>query len=851
MADSNAGRRVSRLAGLRTRMVRVACASLIFAGLSAMTDVFPVAADEHTSRVVSESFTRIVGGTEVRKGAWPWQVAVLLLPQGDNAADQRWCGGTVIAPRWVLSAAHCFDSGEMPTDFQVLVGTHDLKRGGRRIDVNEILSHENYSSGTATNDIALLRLARPAEVPAVGLREAARISDLAKPRTAATAIGWGRLQSRVRVRCESGEKDGAPRCRLPGGGRGHVVFEKRDDPSTDAAEVFTSRLMQVSLPLVSEASCRAAYPDKTIDRRQLCAGFPEGGKDTCQGDSGGPLVVRDGDDWVQAGVVSWGYGCAAAGFYGVYTNVGVYADWIEAKTGLTIAASTQAPEEAPSAEESTTTAQTPEKPPAATDPSQETSPAETASAPRGDRALLIGINRYADNNFTDLQGAVRDAHNMRRLLIRHLGYTSDQVRVLTDRDATRDGIIAGVRDWLLKGTRPGARAMLYFAGHGYFQPDDNGDEQDGYDEVLVPHDARLVSDEGRPMKIANLIRDDEVGALLDELENRRVQLIVDSCHSGTMTRSLAPPAADPRYARTLGLAADKSGTRSLTDNAFSRSTAMARQRDTGFVEVEGDVTAWMAVSSLQLALEDRDSPEPQGVFTSRYVDGIAELRADRDGDGRVVHAELLDYVRKESAAYCERYPGDCGAGLTPILEGPRDLLVTDVVTGEPVSGTATADGTLGHDNQAAVQLTIKPSARVRIGQEVTYLVTSGRTGHLLIVDVAADGTVTQLFPNVHSERAGTGAAIAPGRAIEIPNAYYGFRLVAGPPTGRGTLFAIVTEDPVSLDDLLGPNRDLRPVADAEAWLIALGERLRQPWLGEDGTREARWSATRVPYEIVP
>ena len=128
----------------------------------------------------------------------------------------------------------------------------------------------------------------------------------------------------------------------------------------------------------------------------------------------------------------------------------------------------------------------------------------------------------------------------------------------------------------------------------------------------------------------------------------------------------------------------------------------------------------------------------------------------------------------------------------------------DVVTGETVSGTsAAADGTLGHDNQAGVHLEIRPSSKVRIGEAVTYRVESGRAGHLLIVDVAADGTVTQLFPNEYSEQAGRGAAIAPGRAIEIPNAYYGFRLVAGPPTGRGTLFAIVTEDPVSLDDLLG------------------------------------------------
>ena len=90
MTEPNAGRRMTRPTDLRAWMVRLACASLISAGLSAMTDVTPAAADEHTSRAASEDFTRIVGGTEARKGAWPWQVALVLSGgEGDERAGQR------------------------------------------------------------------------------------------------------------------------------------------------------------------------------------------------------------------------------------------------------------------------------------------------------------------------------------------------------------------------------------------------------------------------------------------------------------------------------------------------------------------------------------------------------------------------------------------------------------------------------------------------------------------------------------------------------------------------------------------------------------------------------------------
>ena len=499
---------------------------------------------------------------------------------------------------------------------------------------------------------------------------------------------------------------------------------------------------------------------------------------------------------------------------------GAFAAWIEAHTGLPLQASSPPP-----------------------------SASQGTPAAPGDRALVVGINRYLEPAFPDLQGAVRDAQNVRSLLTGHLGFAADQIRLLIDEQATRDNILAGLRDWLAAGSRPGARVLLYFAGHGYFQVDADGDESDGYDEALVPHDARLLSSDSQPMRVSNLILDDEVGAHLAALPGRLVHVIVDACHAGTMTRSLSLAAADPGHVRTIGLGIPgRAASRALA----SRAAAVSRQREAGFTDTGGKVISWAAVSPLQLALEDREASEPQGVFTDRFVRGIAERRADRNADGRVVYAELLDYVREESAAYCSRHRRDCEAGLTPLLEGPRDLLRRDVVSGRAASGgaAAVAADVLGHPNAAAVQLAIRPAARLRVGDAVTYRVQSGRRGHLLIIDVAADGTVTQLFPNRFSERAGHGSIIEAGRVVEIPNAYYGFRLRAAPPLGRGQVFAVVTEDPVSLGDLLGPNRDLNPVASAQEWLVALGERLRQPWLEEVGTRAARWSAARAEYEIL-
>ena len=361
----------------------------------------------------------------VESGAWPWQVA-LMKPQGDGF--RQFCGGSVIHERWVLTAAHCVD-GDDPDDVQVLVGAHDLDEGGRRIDVETIRRRRDYRDDPLVNDIALLELARPADVEeVVTLADAERSAELTKPGVMATAIGWGLL---FPLRCVGGSKAGAHRCRPRGGGDGHFVHDLTGQP-VDPSDAATSHLMQVELPLVGEQACREAYPGAQIDDRTLCAGYRLGGKGTCQGDGGGPLVVKDGDGWVQVGIVSWGAGCGKPGKYDVYTNVGAFAEWVNWTTGLEVAVSG-----------STADAEDRAAPP----------------SPGGERvALVIGNSRY-EHVSPDPSGS-NDAESVGAALER-LGFT-----VTTLKDAGYVDMAWGLEEFA-RAAQSVQTAVVFYAGHGH------------------------------------------------------------------------------------------------------------------------------------------------------------------------------------------------------------------------------------------------------------------------------------------------------------------------------------------------------------------------------------------------
>merc|ERR1719412_1871450 len=232
---------------------------------------------------------RIVGGQETEVHEYPWQVGLV-----SRNGRTPFCGGTLISSTHVLTAAHC-TAGESARKLRVLLGEHNIADAEfNRVDVAEIIDDPNYDSSSTNSDFAILRLASPVTFSSA-------ISPACLPAGAsqyagevATVTGWGTLSS---------------------GGNQPTV------------------LQEVDVTITTNAVCKNAYGSNSITDVMLCAA--DSGRDSCQGDSGGPLVVEENGRQALVGVVSWGYGCAMAGYPGVYARVTERMDWIKDNTAGT------------------------------------------------------------------------------------------------------------------------------------------------------------------------------------------------------------------------------------------------------------------------------------------------------------------------------------------------------------------------------------------------------------------------------------------------------------------------------------------------------------------------------------
>eukprot|EP00076_Gallus_gallus_P043534 XP_025009072.1 vitamin K-dependent protein C isoform X3 [Gallus gallus] len=232
---------------------------------------------------------RLIGGNSGGRGFSPWQVML------QNLKGKFLCGGVLIHPSWVLTAAHCVETGET---LKVRLGKYHrlrIENSEQTIRVDKYVRHENYTKLTSDNDIAMLHLAEPVMYNKYALPICLPTRDLAEHELTTKGrqmlvTGWG--------------------------------------STSDEMRNYSALLSYIEIPIVPKNEC-AQVMTNTISDNMLCAGSLGDRKDSCSGDSGGPMATKYKDTWFLVGLVSWGEGCGKKEKFGVYTKVSQYLEWIQ------------------------------------------------------------------------------------------------------------------------------------------------------------------------------------------------------------------------------------------------------------------------------------------------------------------------------------------------------------------------------------------------------------------------------------------------------------------------------------------------------------------------------------------
>lgn len=373
------------------------------------------------------------------------------------------------------------------------------------------------------------------------------------------------------------------------------------------------------------------------------------------------------------------------------------------------------------------------------------------------RALIIGVGKYKIET-ASLPGIGQDVENMVKIA-QQIGFSENQIKVLRDENATLGNIENALNTWLIQGVKPSDRVLIYFSGHGSYIPDENGDEEDGTDEVLLPYDTEITS-----KGLKNVLVDDRFGELLAKIPAKETFIIVDACHSGTSTKVVDRNVQEypkffqypnmPEPSARKGSFAHKEAAKAVNHISLNA----CRDDETAIATSKGSLFTRGILAAIETALS-----LSQGLNLSSLIEAAAAFITQNVSNPSKIHHPTV-------------------SGNTTLAQ--QNLLEQDMLT--KIEKLA---------DQADYKIAVRTNKQnFKVGELLEITCQPDRDGYLNILNInPQDKQATVLFPNRHH----TDNFVKTGTSITIPAREDKFDLPASPPPGKTLIAVFLTQKPVN------------------------------------------------------
>ena len=389
-----------------------------------------------------------------------------------------------------------------------------------------------------------------------------------------------------------------------------------------------------------------------------------------------------------------------------------------------------------------------------------------------DKALIIGITEYQQSKY-NLNGIDLDV-SMANKISQILNFKPENIKTLTGTLATRANIEKTVNDWLINGVTENDRVFIYFSGHGGHFKDKNDDEADGYDEYITTYDLGDKKTDG------GYILDDDLSEWLHAIPSQYKMIMLDSCHSGTATRSITP--TGQQMGKNVLHSKKHSFGESTTINIMSK--GQAKGTNSGFLDGQSNTITLAAAHDFEAAqASDKGSLFTIGVYqalSKAAQEGTSPTAIDIVDQAGVYIAKILandlDYLHK------------------PLLFGDKTLAQNPL-------GTKPSRNSEGPNWQEWKKIAISGlpfettinQPEFNEGELITFTTNVPTQGYLNVVNIDAHDVATILYPNQFNPEnkivAGT---------LEVPGSLMPFEIEAVKPTGDSLTVFVVTTEPLNL-----------------------------------------------------